>query len=264
MSDGDVNKMEEVEEESSKGIGLLSAAIGVITEPSETFKGLAAKPPRILASYLVVLILGVVGYALTIPTVTSEALIRGSIESRLEDANVTIPEEDLDRQVEIGRTIGAVSGLIVAVVLIFIITLIVVGIIQFVAQFLGGLGGFKQVFAVVCFAGIPNALGGIIKGFLLLTTDTSGLDMTDLQAVQEALSPQISLAIFVSRDQLFLWTLFSTIDPFLIWSLVLTAIGVSVVHRVSMRKAGIISALIWVGTVGLSFLSNLLTNRAIS
>jgi hypothetical protein len=250
----------------SKGKGILSSAIGAIIEPAQTFRGLAGRPPGVWASFVVVLLLSVISSALILPKSLSEEVIRGQVEARLESAGVTMSDEDIDRQVSIGRTAGMATGIVGAAVVSLVVVLIEVGFIQFVAQFMGGLGRFRQVLAVVCFASIPNYLGAIIKGVLVFTSDLSGLDMSDLRAVQDALSPQISLAVFFGREEigLFPWTLLSTIDPFLIWSLVLIALGVSIVHKISVGKAGFISALIWAGTVALSFLAGLLGNRAMS
>jgi hypothetical protein len=142
-----------------------------------------------------------------------------------------LPPDQREQQMEKGATISKyVSYGFWAIQLI--ILLIISGVLFATFKFAAGADiKFKQAFAIVMYAGLPGLLR-VLLAILSLVTGASPDSFTFQNPV--ATNP----GYFMNpADSPFLYSLASSCDIFLIWTLVLTAIGFTCVSKVKSGTA---------------------------
>lgn len=195
---------------------LLSRFVGVITSPKATFEAVVAAPRWLDMLALVCIVLAVLVGGFLSTTVGQDAWLDAASAG-------TFGGQVSDQQYEGMQRIAPYVGYFaVAQMLIFIpIVYLVVGGILF-AVFNAGMGGdatFRQLFAVIVHTG---PIGVLAQLFTIPINYARGSmsSATNLAA----LLPMIDEESFVGR-------LLGTIDLFLIWQLVVLAIGLGVLFR---------------------------------
>jgi hypothetical protein len=192
--------------------------IGIVTAPKETFQAVAAHP-RWLG--MLVLCTVVIAFCAALPITTEagkEATLRQQVEG-MESFGMTVS----DQQYEGMRRGMAIAPYTTAgAVLVFtpIMTLAFAGITFLVFNvMMGGDRSFKQVFAVFVHAGVISTLGQLFTGplnyFRGAVTSATNLAV---------LLPMVDPKSFVGR-------VLAMTDLFLIWYLLVLAIGLAVLYR---------------------------------
>jgi hypothetical protein len=199
---------------------------GVLLSPRETFAAVVAKP-RWLGVMLVTLAMSSVGYyvILSAPAM-QEAIVEQQITA-MESRGNTVSDEQV---ANIERFIGyipvgyAVGVFIVGPLLGAALAGIVTGIFS---TLMGGNGTFKQVFAVMNHAGFIPAISALFIG---------GMLAAGAQPVG-ARPPGANLGVFLPmlEETSFLAVMLRTIDLFLLWWMVVLAIGLGVLYK---RRTG--------------------------
>ena len=119
----------------------------------------------------------------------------------------------------------------------FLLWLVIAALLKLFNAFTGDKAPFKAFFAIVVFSYLPVFIEGIIKTPLIMATSS-----------QKMAHITISLALFLPPPDAIpgkMYVFLSQLDPFLIWSLALTALGASIAMKVSIKKTGIYLGSLW-------------------
>lgn len=196
---------------------LLARFIGVITSPRETFEDVVARPHWLGMLALVCVAMAVVVGGFMFTTVGQEAWLDAAAASPWN------PDEVTDEQYETMRRIAgfagylAVAQMLVVIPLIFLITAAILFAVFNVA--FGGDASFNQLFAVIVHTG---PIGLLAQMFTV-----------PLNYARGTLSSATNLAVLLPMldEESLAGRLVSMIDLFLVWQLVVLAIGLAVLYR---------------------------------
>ena len=208
--------------------GLLARAIGILTSPRRTFQGVVSHPLPIGIAFLSAV---VIALATGLPQFSD----RG--RQAVLDMQVQQIEKFTGQPVsdEMYTTLQARSKYSAYWTLVSVFIFVPIGAIVFAGIYwgwfnvvLGGTASFKQVLAISTHTLVIGALAAVLAApiqYLTGTMSTSG---------------PFNLAALVPMlpEKSFLVEFLSFINPFTVWSIVVTAIGLSVLYK---RKASRIS-----------------------
>lgn len=228
-------------------ISLVSRMIRIFYAPGETFESLARK--RSAADWLVPAVLSAVVVtvaAVLILPITTE-FNQEVMQQRMQ--GMSAEERKVVEQYQT-QGIMQISTLIVTPIILFLFLFLFAAFYLVMGKLLGGLISYGQVLAIVAYGGLITIPQEIVKTLLILTKKTPMV--------------QMGLGLFLSEEalQTFSGRLLSTIDPFVIWSIVITGLGLSIIGQLDRSKAyagvGVIT-LIWLflssalGSIGSGF-----------
>jgi len=203
---------------------LIARLAGVIFSPRATFAKLIPTAPWVAAMAVVTLLSAGGQYAFLSTEVGQEAMVDTQIhQAELRSGgNITQQQIDMFEGLKTkNRYIVAVSILIVGPIMTFVFAAIYFGVFN---ALLGGDASFKQVLAIVTHSGAVN----IVQTLFILP----------LNYVRESASSATTLGVFVQSfldETNFVARVLGMIDLFIVWNLVVTAIGLGVLYR---RKTG--------------------------
>lgn len=196
-------------------MGLLSRFIGVITSPKATFQSVVANPRWFGMLALTCVTVGVLvgGYLLT--KAGQDAWLDAATNSPFSGQ---VSDQQYAGMQRIAPYVGyfAILQMFVFVPIIYVVC---AGLLYLIFNVLtGGNSTFKQVFAVVAHTGPIAVLAQLFT--------------VPMNAVQGSLSSKTNLGVFVpAAEGSFVGRLLGTIDIFLVWQLVVLAIGLGVLYR---------------------------------
>jgi hypothetical protein len=199
-------------------MGLLSRLIGIVTSPKATFEAVAAHP-RWLG--MLALVTVIVAICVTLP-MTTEAGRQAALDTQVQQMeNFGVQVNDDMYAAMASRMRFAVYQTFFSVLIAGpIFTVVIAGILFGVfAVLLGGQATFKQLFAVYVHSTAISAVGQLFTG--------------PLNYFRGSMSSATNLAVFLPMidEHSFLGRLFGMIDLFIIWWLVVLAIGLGVLYR---------------------------------
>ena len=199
-------------------LSLPARFIGIITAPKDTFQSVAAYP-RWFGMLLICTILVAVFTALPMTTEAGkEATLRSSVES-MEALGMQVSDQVYEQMR--GRMWFAPYQTAIGILIISpVMTVVFAGILYLVFNILmGGDRTFKQLYAVFVHAGVISTLGALFTGplnyFRGAVTSATNLAV---------LLPMVDPKSFVGR-------VMAMTDLFLIWWLLVLAIGLAVLYR---------------------------------
>jgi hypothetical protein len=199
-------------------LGLFARFVGIITAPKATFASVAAHPRWFWMLVLTTLIVIVC----TAGPMFTESGKQAALDQQVrqtEAFGITV-NDDMYAQME--RNMRFAPYTTAGAVLVFtpIILLIVSGILFAIFNAaMGGEASFKQLLAVVVHAGVISSLGQLFTAPLNLLRGAAG-SATNLAV----LLPMIDESSFLGR-------LLGTIDLFIVWYVIVLAIGLAVLYR---------------------------------
>jgi Yip1-like protein len=206
--------------------GLVARLIGVLFSPKETFAAVVARP-RWLAVMVVTLVMSSAAYYVILSSQDMQDAIVDQQVRAMESRGNAVSDQQI---ANIERFIGylpvgyAVGIFVLGPLLGAAIAGIVTGIFT---TLMGGNGTFKQVFAVMNHAGFIPAISALcIAGMLAVGAKPIG-----------ARPPGANLGVFLPmlEETSFLAVLLRSIDMFLLWWMVVLAIGLGVLYK---RRTG--------------------------
>ncbi len=199
-------------------MNIFARFIGIITAPKATFQNVVAHP-RILGMLLLTTTIVAVGAALPMTTEAGKQAALDQQVSQLEAFGMTVGDEQYEGMRK-GMRIAPYTTAISVAVISPIVLAILAGILFAVFNAaMGGEASYKQVYAVVTHAGVISALGQLFVGpFNFLRGSTSN------PTTFGALLPMFDDDSFIGR-------LLGMVDFFIIWWLVVLAIGLAVLYR---------------------------------
>jgi hypothetical protein len=205
---------------------LFSRLVGVIVSPADTFKSIVAHPKWLGAVLVVAILVGAGQFAFLSTQVGQDATLDQQIRT-MEGFGVKITPE-MQQGMEAGLGNARYWSLIGVLVMSFVFTFIIAGIGYVVFNsMMGGAATYKQVMAIVAHAGSVSLLGQVFT--------------IPLNYARETVSSATNLSVFLPflEEGSVLARFAGMIDIFLIWWLVVLAIGFAVLYR---RKSGPIFA----------------------
>jgi len=183
---------------------------GMIMSPREQFEKIRQNP-----KVIVILI------TVTILAIISALLALESLDATLEAEMMGFSEDEL----LIFTIITQITTIVLATILPAIVILIAAAVYLLIAKIANTDVSFKQLFSMLAYIGFVTGLGGLLNG--ILTYFIAGSDPE---------VPVTSLNSIIGMEGP-LGVLFSSIELFSIWGIILTAIGLQVVAKFSKGLA---------------------------
>lgn len=210
-------------------MNLIARLIGVFTEPKRTFQALAEKPDFILPLIIVML-------AAFLSTLAALPIIqRDSAEiarERMFERGMT--QEQVDAFAEQQEKIGAVSSLAGAPFSSLFITFVASGLLLFAGNVvMGGNANYKQMLCVFSYASLIGIISFAVRAVLMLSKDSIWV-YTSLAAL---FPPDMKNDLIFRIAGIF--------DIFVIWKIIVVAIGMGVMYKVETRKPLIIISILY-------------------
>lgn len=192
-------------------MGALVDLVKVLFEPGAVFERVREKP-RFLVPFLGLTVVQLVIGFINLPYL--QAGMRASMAGREMPAGAPDPSS---------FAIIGVAVVPVVLVLLFLLSGLVLWVL---VSIFGGEGKFKTLLSVSVYASVPavvllSIIGSVVLRMKGVETMTSPADM----------QPALGLDLLAPGAKGFAGGLLKAINPFSIWGLVLTAIGVSVTHK---------------------------------
>lgn len=204
---------------------------GVFFEPTKTFEDIAARP-SFWVPLLLVLVMALVYLYLFSQHVGWERMMRQQLESSARSAQTTPEQREL--QMQMGLKFASVGGYLA------ILIGMPVGYLIWAAILLGIVKGilsapvrFKQVYAVICYAGMPGLLMTILAIVVMYLKSPDDFNLAN----PLVFNPGAMLEKATTSK--FVYSLASSIDLFRLWTLVLVGLGLKAAggKRLSMGGA---------------------------
>ena len=218
--------------------GLLARIVGVFFSPEETFRSVVARP-RWLGVMAITLVIGAAcQYVILSSPELQDAIIDQQVRAMNSQGGGATEAQiaGIERFIGMLPVIYTVATFILGPLFVAAIAGILVGVFT---TLMGGQGTFKQMYSVLTHSGVISMLSGVFSAALVL----SGVPPTGVRP------PGANLGIFVPmlEDTAFVSVMLRTLDIFLLWWLVVLAIGIGVMYK--RRPGGIATSLIGVYVV---------------
>jgi hypothetical protein len=217
--------------EPAKPVSSMGRFFGVIFSPKPTFESIAQYPTW-LAPLIVLTLFSFIMSSVLAKRADWREVVREQLDSsgRLDKIPPDKRADTIGGGAIIAKNATFVAGLIGPPLVILISSAIYLGAFNLIfgAQF-----KFKTTISIVSYASIPSALRAILGTVILLLKDPTTINPNNFVASNVA-------AFLASDSPKWLITLGSFLDLFAFWSIVLTAIGFSVV---SPKKVGLGAAM---------------------
>lgn len=197
---------------------LIARLTGVIVSPRETFARVADHPRWFGAMALITLLLAGGQFAFLSTEKGQDAMLDQQVR-QAERWTGTVSDQQyqaMERMAPIQRYIVPATIVVFGPVMSFIVAGILFGVFN---ALLGGTASYKQVLAIVAHSGAVNLLQTI---FVL-----------PLNYVRGSMSSATNLGVFVQflDDTNFVARFLGMMDVFIIWSVIVTSIGLAVLYR---------------------------------
>jgi hypothetical protein len=197
---------------------LLARFIGVLTSPRDTFFSVAASP-KWLGMLAVTAVIVAIFSALPMTTEAGRQAAVDQQVTSMQSFGVTVSDQMYEQLEKRSGTMPYQTAVVV-IVATPIIALIVAGILFAIFNAaMGGEATFKQVFAILVHAGVISAVSAVFSGVVNYFRGSMG-SVANLGA----LLPMLSEKSFAGH-------LLGVVDVFLIWYIVVLAIGLAVLYR---------------------------------
>lgn len=192
--------------------------VGIVTAPKATFASVAAHP-RILGMLVLTTVMFAFGAVLPMTTEAGKQAALDQQVSQMESFGMQVGDqqyEGMRKGMAMAPYITGASVLVMSPIMLAIISGILFAVFN---AALGGEASFKQIMAVVVHAGAISALGQLFTG--------------PVNYFRGAMSSATSLGVLLPMfdDTSFLGKLLGMIDLFVIWWLIVLAMGLAVLYR---------------------------------
>jgi hypothetical protein len=217
-------------------MGAFSRVIGIFFEPKKTFADIAQWPSWIVPMILV--ILAAVGFTVAIgQRIGWQQVIRHQMETST--AMQQLPPEQREQSIALQTKIASVTAYIGPVIGVPLYDVIAAAILLGITALMGGGLRFKQVFAVVCYGGLPGVISALLKTAVVFLKNPEDFAM-------ENPLPFFNLGAFMNPNtsSKFAYAFASSMDLFAIWTILLLATGLKVAAGKRLTFAGALIAVL--------------------
>lgn len=211
----------------------MSKILDIFVAPTKVFTSLKQKPEWVLPFIILLVVVA-------LSTIVTLTLTRDAIMAQQEEVmrQRGMSEEQIEQALKVTHgPVMAIVGGITAAIFMTIVLLLFAFIVNLLLPVFGGSGSFKPVFAVMCFSSLVLALGSILK--LLLVIVTKSPFVTTSLAL---LVPNLDKASF-------LFKVLANVDFFVIWEMILVALGISITNGIKKQSAYVLVFLVWIASV---------------
>lgn len=206
----------------------------IFFEPGNTFEDLRRKPRFILA--LLIMVVLTAGYLIAFQQRMGEQRYRQFLTEQIDNSPQAqgLSPEQKKQQIDISLTITKYIGYVIPVFMV-IFTFIGALLYWLGVKAFGGAATYMQSVAVYVYSSFAPAIISFLANFLVLFLKSP--DDIDIATSSRGVL-QASPSMFINgREMPVLTTLVSTLDFFLIWGLILAAIGLNKVGKISKGSA---------------------------
>ena len=201
--------------------------------PSKVFNTIKEKPQWIIP-FIIVLVVVAVTAVVTV-SLTRETIIAQQ-EEIFEERGLSEEQIEQAKQFTSGPAV-VISSAVSAVIFTAIILLVFALVTNLFIPLFGGDSGFKKVFSVICFSALVTVPAAILKLIMIAVTK----------------SPYVttSLALLVPNlaKTSFVYQLLAGFDFFILWEMILVALGISITNNVVKKNAYTLVFLIWIVSI---------------
>jgi membrane protein, antimicrobial resistance system len=207
--------------------------VRVLFEPTAVFERIRERPKFLVPAIAVGVLFTIVGYLMLPYRLASMAP---------QMAQVAAQNPNAAAQMEKFQSIGVFLAPIFIILFMVIVAVVLWLLVTLIA---GGDAKFKTLLSVVTYTALP-AFFLQVAGFLVLK-------MKGVESVTSPLDlqPPLGLNLLTPNVSGFLVGVLAGINPFTIWGMILTAIGIQVTHRTSKGSAYTVAIIVTV--LGLLF-----------
>ncbi|MHB8841414.1 MAG: Yip1 family protein [Candidatus Aquicultor sp.] len=210
---------------------------GILLSPSQTFERIRERP-----TWLIPVVLLVITSVLLV-VVSAPLSLELAKQQLTENAKQMSPEQVAQTEKMLDSPLAKGISIISTLFITILGLLVQAGLLHLAASALGGVAGFRMGWATVVYAQAPIIIQQIVHS--LYTAANKTLVKPGLSALLPADNLISPMGTFLSR-----------IDIFIVWSLVLVAIGFSITYKMSKGKAIAMSAGYWLlGTIVLTLIT---------
>jgi hypothetical protein len=203
--------------------------VNVIVDPKPAFADIAARPSFWVPMVLVTLC--VLGYLLAFSShVGWEHFLRQQFENSSRAQNMS--PEDKEKNIEMTLKVGPIIGTAMPVIITPVLMLITAGVLLFVFNnMFGATAQYKQALAVAAYASLPRVLATAGALAVMFLKDPTDFDLKNPAGY--------NLGFYVDPHSVPAWlhSLFTSIDVFTIWVVLLLAAGMAAVTRKPFKSA---------------------------
>lgn len=214
-------------------MGIFKRILNIVFEPSKVFKSIIEEKKLLLPIILIVLSL----VLMAIPKAQmvedyNRDLTRKIYKSEAFLKTVQITPEQADKSVESAAKIAKIISYF-SPAMILIMLLLQALVFYFAFKILRGTGTFAQTFSILVYAYFVKVLGEAVRTVNVVISGK--VDITN------------SFALLMPNDDKtsFIYNFASNFDLFSIWALIVVALGISIIHNVSKKKAYITVFSLW-------------------
>ncbi|MEO0094470.1 MAG: YIP1 family protein [candidate division WOR-3 bacterium] len=206
--------------------------IDIFINPSTVFRSIKEKPDWIRP--LIVVLLGLCIISVLSISTTKELITAQQIDV-MKEQNMT--EEQIEQAMKfISGPFIYVSAIIGTIIRVSIILLIFALLLNIFIPMAGGKGSYKLVFSVVSYSALIKIPAHLLRWILIM--------------LKHSLQVSTSLAIFIPNLPVksFAFRLLSSFDFFIIWEMILVAMGISITNNMKKDNAYILVFAIWIAS----------------
>jgi hypothetical protein len=201
--------------------------------PSKVFNVLREKPQWI-TPFIIILVVVAVTAAVTV-NLTRETIIARQ-EEVFEERGLTEEQIEQARQFTSGPAI-MISSVLGAVIFTAILLLGFSLVTNLFIPLFGGESGFKKVFSVICFSALVTVPAAILKLIMIAITKSPFV------------TTSLALVVPNLAKTSFLYQLLAGFDFFVLWEMILVAMGISITNSVVRKNAYILVFMIWIVSI---------------
>jgi membrane protein, antimicrobial resistance system len=202
-------------------MGAILDLVKVLYEPEAVFQRVAEKP-KFLMPFIGISVIQVVISFINLP------FLKVAMQAQMAQANAPAGGPDPSK--------FAAIGLVFTPIVIALILVIAAFLLWVLVSLVGGEGKFGTLLSVATYCAVPSVILLGIVGTVVLHLQGTG-NITSTQDLQ----PAVGLDLLVPGAKGFLGAVLKGINPFSIWGLVLTAIGVSTTHRLAKGSGYVVA-----------------------
>jgi hypothetical protein len=223
-------------EPSSAGMGEFARITGVFFEPGKTFQDIAERP-RWVAPLLLIMVVSIVYMALYTQHVGWERMMRQQLATSSRAAQLTPEqrEQAIATQARFAPIVGY-AGVIVGLPIYMLVSAAV--LLAIVAGMMSAPVKFKQVFAVMCYAGLTGLVSGTLSIVVMFLKNPDDFNM------QNPLVFNPGAFMDPTSGSKFLFSLASSLDLFVFWTIFLIATGLKAAGGKRLSFGGALFAVV--------------------
>ncbi len=207
----------------------VSRFFGILLSPTETYRVVAARPTWLVVALIVLVLSGGSQLWFQSTAIGKQAMLDESVrKTEAFGFKVEGPAYDAMRKsIMEPSTVSRVFSIAAMVILPPVIWAALAGLLFLIFSAIGGQAAFKQVYSVVVHSAAVSAVGAVI--------------ITPVNYFRESMSSATNLGVFLPflPEGNFLARFAGMIDIFLVWWVMVLAIGLAVLYRKKTRNVAI-------------------------